>query len=105
MEQKRRSKIKHPKNAGKGKTFTREKVLDDLELMLKNMAVKICHGRIRDKEAFKLKLLALKAFAYSASVYSSVLDAVENEAIMSRLSILEDGVLGDKHHDKGKTEE
>lgn len=102
---KRREKTKHPKNAGKGKEFNRTKVLENLNQMLEDMAAKICRGRIRDKEAFKLKLLALKAFAYSASVYSGVLDSAENESMMLRLQVLEDGVSGKKYHDKGKTEE
>lgn len=89
--------IKNRRHRGKPvkmETFDRTEVLADLRDMLKNMSVKVCNGRIRDKAAFDLKLRSLKAFAYGASVFSSVLDATENEAILRRLDKLETGDRG-----------
>jgi hypothetical protein len=105
MERKRRAKTKHPEKVGNGKQFNRTAVLSDLHDMLTAMNHKICKGRIRDKQAFDLQLRALKAFAYSASVYSSVLDASENEAIVSRLDALEAMDRGSTPNDKGKVAE
>jgi hydroxymethylpyrimidine/phosphomethylpyrimidine kinase len=105
IDRSRRGKTKASETAGRGKQFNRDTVLADLHAMLEDMAVKVVKGRIRDKPAFDLKLRALKAFAYSASVFSSVLDASENEAMISRLNALEDRLGGSENHDKGEIEE
>lgn len=78
----------------KAETFDRTQVLSDLRDMLKEMAEKVCKGRVRDKAAFDLKLRSLKSFAYGVSIYSNVLDSVENEAIIRRLDVLESGSGG-----------
>jgi hypothetical protein len=90
------------KKPSKPETFDRTQVLSDLRDMLKEMADKVCKGRIRDKAAFDLKLRSLKSFAYGVSIYSNVLDSVENEAIIRRLQILEEGGMESDTCDKGK---
>jgi hypothetical protein len=98
MNRNQRQNTKHPERVGKGKTFDRETVLNDLHEMLCEMHYKVVHGRMKSKEAFSLKLQALKAYSYSASVFSSILDASENSDVLARLELLEEGM----GHDKGK---
>lgn len=105
IDRSRRGKVKPTEKVLNAKQFNRTEVLQDLHDMLSEMKEKICKGRIRDKQAFDLQLRALKAFAYSASVYSSVLDASENEAIVSRLDALEAMDRGSTPNDKGKVAE
>lgn len=90
------------KKTPKPESFDRTQVLADLRDMLTDMSAKICKGRVRDKAAFDLKLRALKAFSYGVTVYSSTLDATENEAIVKRLDALEDPTGRESTHDKGK---
>jgi hypothetical protein len=77
--------------------FNRDPVLKELHEMLESMSVKVVKGRVRDPKVFDLKLRALKAFAYGASVFSSVLDAKENELILRRLDRLEAPTGKDNH--------
>jgi capsule polysaccharide export protein KpsC/LpsZ len=84
------------KKQPKPESFDRTQVLSDLRDLLTDMSDKVVKGRIRDKQAFDLKLRALKAFSYGVSTYSNVLDAVENEAIIRRIEKLE-------MHDGGST--
>jgi hypothetical protein len=98
MNRNQRQNTKHPERVGKGKTFDRETVLNDLHEMLVEMHDKVVHGRMRDKQSFSLKLQALKAYSYSASVFSSILDASENSDVLDRLTELEGG----REHDKRK---
>lgn len=99
MMKRRREKTKHSDNPGKGKTFNRDTVLQDLHDMLAAMSNKIIRGRIRDKQAFDLQLRALKAFSYGVSTFSNTLDATENEVILERLSVLEARDRGSSNND------
>lgn len=96
----RRGKTKRPDNAGKGKSFNRDTVLQDLHDMLTAMSNKVVRGRIKNQATFDLQLRALKSFAYGCSVFSGVLDASENSLVLSRLTALEDRIGGSEKNDK-----
>ena len=99
MKRTKNTKVGKQRHGSKSETFNRTEVLADLRDMLKDMSDKVCRGRIKDKAAFDLKLRAIKAFSYSVSVFSSVLDAQENEVILERLGVLEARDRGSVKHD------
>jgi hypothetical protein len=104
IDRSRRGKVKPTEKVLNAKQFNRTEVLQDLHDMLSEMKEKICKGRIRDKQARDIQIRSLKAYAYSASVFSNILDSVENEVVISRLDVIE-ATLGGAKVDKRKVAE
>ena len=105
MNRNKRESTKHVKKPGIPKEFNRTEVLTNLNALLEDMATKICHGRIKSQAAQDLKIRSLKAFAYSASVFSSVLDAHENSVVLSRLDAIEATLGGASTNDTREVKE
>jgi hypothetical protein len=105
MKRNKRENAKRIKKTRIPKEFNRIEVLTNLNTLLEDMATKICRGRIKSQSAQDLKIRSLKAFAYSASVFSSVLDAHENSIVLSRLDAIEATLGGSSTNDTREVEE
>ena len=67
----------------------RGKLLTLLSEVLKTQHTKIISGRIRDEKTFKLRLEAVRVFAYISSVYGTILKDKDLSDIEKRLENLE----------------
>jgi hypothetical protein len=67
----------------------RNTLLSILSEILKQQHKQALRGRIRDEKRFKLRLDAVRVYAYVASVYGSILKDKDLSEIIKRLEVLE----------------
>ena len=67
----------------------RDSLLEMLTQILRNQHKKALGGRIRDEKRFKLRLDAVRVYAYVASVYGGILKDKDLSDILKRLEALE----------------
>jgi hypothetical protein len=72
-----------------GGELDRDSLLKMLTEILKQQHKQALGGRIRDEKKFKLRLDAVRAYAYVASVYGSILKDKDLSEILKRLEVLE----------------
>lgn len=71
------------------KEIDRAALLEMLSIILRNQHKKALNGRIRDEKRYKLRIDGIRAFAYVASVYGSILKDKDLSDITKRLEVLE----------------
>jgi hypothetical protein len=69
--------------------LNRDNLLQMLTVILKSQHKQALGGRIRDEKKFKLRLDAVRVYAYVASVYGSILKDKDLSEILKRLEVLE----------------